>query len=91
MPPGPHLDEARALIEQSAHDAGRDPATFGMEGRVSWTDAGLEKLLDQVGYWRDAGATHISINTMSAGLGSVGAHVDTLATIAAALELTPRP
>ncbi len=91
VPPGRHLDEARAIVEQSAHDADRDPSTLGMEGRVSWTDAGLEKLLDQVGYWRDAGATHLSINTMSAGLGSVGAHVDTLATIAAALELAPKP
>ena len=88
--PGPALDEARAIVEQSARDAGRDPTTLGMEGRVSWTDAGVDKLVDQVGHWRDAGATHVSINTMGAGLDSVGAHVDTLATIAAALELSPK-
>ena len=41
VPPGPQLDEARAIVEQAAVAAGRDPAALGMEGRVSWTgDAG---------------------------------------------------
>jgi hypothetical protein len=87
VPPGPQLDEARAIVEQAALDAGRDPSTLGMEGRVSWTDAGVEKLVDQVGRWRDAGATHVSINTMNAGLGSVDGHLEKLATTAHALEL----
>jgi probable F420-dependent oxidoreductase len=82
VPPGPKLDEARAIVEEAAHDAGRDPSTLGMEGRVSWTDAGLEKLVDQAGRWRDAGATHLSINTMNADLGSVDDHLDALASIA---------
>ena len=68
-------------------DAGRDPSELGMEGRVSWTDAGVAKLVDQVGRWRDAGATHVAINTMNAGLGSVDGHLDALATTARALEL----
>ena len=83
VPPGPTLDEARAIVEESARDAGRDPATLGMEGRVSWTDDGVEKLVDHVGRWRDAGASHLSINTMDAGLGSVDGH---LAALAAAAE-----
>jgi probable F420-dependent oxidoreductase len=87
MPPGPKLDEARAIAEQAAVDAGRDPSTLGMEGRVSWTDAGVEKLVDQVGKWRTAGATHVSINTMNAGLGSVDRHLEVLATAAQALQL----
>jgi len=87
VPPGPRLDEARAIVEQAARDAGRDPSTLGMEGRVSWSDAGAEKLVHQVGRWRDAGATHVSINTMNAGLGSVGGHLEALATTARALEL----
>jgi len=87
VPPGPRLDEARAIVEQAARDAGRDPSTLGMEGRVSWSDAGVEKLVHQVGRWRDAGATHVSINTMNAGLGSLGGHLEALATTARALEL----
>jgi len=84
--PGPKLDDARAIVDEAAHEAGRDPATLGMEGRVSWTDAGIEKLVDQVGRWREAGASHLSINTMNAGLGAVGAHLDALATVADALK-----
>ena len=38
VPPGPKLDEARAIVAEAAVEAGRDPATLGMEGRVSWSD-----------------------------------------------------
>jgi probable F420-dependent oxidoreductase len=86
VPPGPRLDEARAAVDEAALAAGRDPASLGMEGRVSWTDAGVGKLVDQVGRWRDAGATHVSINTMNAGLGPVDAHLEALATVAGALS-----
>jgi probable F420-dependent oxidoreductase len=86
VPPGPKLDEARAVVDEAAQRAGRDPATLGMEGRVSWSDAGVDKLVDQVGRWRDAGATHVSINTMNAELGSVSGHLEALATVAGALK-----
>jgi probable F420-dependent oxidoreductase len=84
--PGPRLDEATAIVADAALAAGRDPAALGMEGRVSWSDAGLGKLIDQAGRWRDAGATHLSVNTMNAGLGAVGGHLDVLAAVAAALD-----
>jgi probable F420-dependent oxidoreductase len=84
--PGPKLDEANAIVRDAAVEAGRDPAGLGMEGRVSWTAAGVDKLVDQVGRWADAGATHLSVNTMNAGLGSVGEHLDVLATVATALQ-----
>ncbi len=79
VPPGPKLDEARRVVEDAAHEAGRDPASLGMEGRVSWSDAGVDKLVDHVGRWREAGATHVSINTMNAGLGAVDGHLEVLA------------
>jgi hypothetical protein len=85
VPPGPKLDEARAVIASSAAEAGRDPASLGMEGRVSWRDSGVGALVDQVGRWRAAGATHVSINTMGAGLGSVERHLEALARAADAL------
>jgi probable F420-dependent oxidoreductase len=87
VPPGPKLDEARAIVADAAIEAGRDPATLGMEGRVSWTDDGLAKLVDHVGRWRDAGATHVGVNTMNAGLGPVERHLEVLAEVAAALAL----
>src|ERR1700676_1287781 len=86
-PPGPKLDEARAVVEQAARDAGRDPAALGMEGRVSWGNKGVEKLAEQVGRWRTAGASHVSVNTMGAGLETVDDHLRVLGEIARTLEL----
>ena len=87
VPPGPRLDEARAVVEAAAAEAGRDPAALGMEGRVSWTAGGAQKLVDHAGRWRDAGATHLSVNTMGAGLESVDQHLAALASAAEALGL----
>jgi probable F420-dependent oxidoreductase len=87
VPPGPRLEEARAIVAEAARQAGRDPAAIGIEGRVSWTGEGAAKLIDHVGRWRDAGATHVSVNTMRAGLGSVDQHLTVLAEAAAALGL----
>jgi probable F420-dependent oxidoreductase len=86
VPPGPRLDEASAIVAEAALEAGRDPATLGMEGRVSWTKDGVAKVVDHIGRWRDAGATHVSINTMNAGLGQVERHLEVLANVAAALS-----
>jgi len=89
VPPGPRLDEARALVAEGAAEAGRDPATLGMEGRVSWTDDGLAKVVDHAGRWRQAGATHVAINTMGAGFKSVDEHLTALAQAAEALGVEP--
>jgi probable F420-dependent oxidoreductase len=87
VPPGPRLDEARAVIDRAAAEAGRDPAKLGMEGRVSWGEGGVEKLAGHVQRWRDAGATHLSVNTMRAGFASVDEHLAALESTAEALGL----
>jgi probable F420-dependent oxidoreductase len=86
LQPGPDLDEAKALVAAAATEAGRDPATLGMEGRLSWR-GDLAHLIDDVGGWRSSGATHLSINTMGAGLVDLDAHLDALTTVATALDL----
>ncbi|HEY1636845.1 MAG TPA: LLM class F420-dependent oxidoreductase [Acidimicrobiales bacterium] len=78
VPPGHGLEEARTMVHEAAVEAGRDPAALGMEGRVSWGEGGAQKLAEQVRKWSDAGATHLSINTMGAGLASVDHHLDAL-------------
>jgi probable F420-dependent oxidoreductase len=83
VPPGPKLDEARAVVDQAAVAAGRDPAQLGMEGRVSWRDS-PDKLAEHAATWREAGATHISVNTMGSGLRTVDDH---LAALEAAAEI----
>jgi probable F420-dependent oxidoreductase len=85
VPPGPHLDEARAVVQRAAVDAGRDPEAIGLEGRVTWTEGDLEKLTRQAGKWRDADATHLSVNTMGSGFESVDDHLTALASAADAL------
>jgi probable F420-dependent oxidoreductase len=87
--PGPQLEQARALVEEGALEVGRDPASLGMEGRVSWDGGGVEGILETAGAWREAGATHLSINTMGAGLKSVEDHLSVLAATASALGLGP--
>jgi alkanesulfonate monooxygenase SsuD/methylene tetrahydromethanopterin reductase-like flavin-dependent oxidoreductase (luciferase family) len=88
VPPGPALDAARTIVEDAARAAGRDPSGLGMEGRVNWTaDAGVDRLVDHVDRWRAVGATHLSINTMNAGLGAVDNHLSALESVAAALGL----
>jgi probable F420-dependent oxidoreductase len=85
--PGPDLDQAVATVAEAARAAGRDPGELGMEGRVSWR-GDADKLVEHVESWRAAGATHVSINTMSAGLGDVVGHLEALTTAADRLSLT---
>lgn len=87
VPPGPRLEEAKSVVDQAAVQAGRDPAALGMEGRVSWGAAGARDVADRVAAWRDAGASHVSVSTMGAGLESVDDHLAALAGAAAALSL----
>ena len=84
-PPGRHLDEAKAMVDAAAVDAGRDPATIGMEGRVTWGPGGLDTVVDHAGRWQRAGASHLTINTMGASFASVDEHVEALAAVADAL------
>ena len=79
--PGPDLDHALEVIAGAAAEAGRDPSTIGMEGRVSWPDD-PGKVERQIERWRAVGATHLTIDTMYGGLVTVGEHLDALASIA---------
>jgi len=98
VPPDERLEEARSVVAEAAAEAGRDPAQLGMEGRVSWTADGEDKLADRAGQWRKAGASHLSVNTMGAGLSSVDDHLEALGRAAAAVglragsdEIRPQP
>jgi len=86
--PGPELDAARGIVEQAAIAAGRDPAAIGMEGRVSWTGDPAE-LSAEADRWQEAGASHLSVNTMRAGLATVEQHLAALEQAAGALNLAP--
>ena len=87
MPPGPVLDEAKGQGEAAARDAGREPATLGMEGRITLAQQGIDQLDGVARQWREAGATHVGINTMNAGLPSIDDHLKVLERCAEVLEL----
>jgi probable F420-dependent oxidoreductase len=77
--PGEDLDHALDVIRTAASDAGRDPDAIGMEGRAAWSPDDPDRFVRQVQRWRDAGATHLSIDTMRLGLTTVDAHLAALA------------
>ena len=82
MAPGPELDEARQMVTEAAVEAGRDPSSLGLEGRLTWQED-QDKLAAAMRRWQEADATHLSINTMGVGLKAVDDH---LAALAAAAE-----
>jgi probable F420-dependent oxidoreductase len=68
------LDRLRGYIKE----AGRDPATFGIEARVNAADGGPEEWARLTDAWRNLGATHISITTMKAGYKSPSEHIQAI-------------
>jgi alkanesulfonate monooxygenase SsuD/methylene tetrahydromethanopterin reductase-like flavin-dependent oxidoreductase (luciferase family) len=81
--PNHGLDEAIEAVRSGAEAAGRDPASLGMEGRLN-TGEGEDEVARHFALWKTAGATHLSVNTMGAGLRGTDAHI---AAIAAAAEV----
>jgi probable F420-dependent oxidoreductase len=87
--PGDGLEEALAVIADAAIGAGRDPATIGMEGQVRWATGDLKTIARHAEKWREAGATHLSVNTLDAGCTSVDDHIAALTAVADALIESP--
>ncbi len=85
MDPGPGLDYALEHVTRAALSAGRDPECIGMEGRVSWT-GDPDKAAADIALWRAAGASHLSVNTMGAGLATVDEHLTALERVAGDLK-----
>jgi probable F420-dependent oxidoreductase len=84
MDPGPGLDYAVEQVKRAAVAAGRDAEGLGMEGRVSWT-GDRDKAAAEITAWKSAGASHLSVNTMNAGLATVDHHLAALEHVAADL------
>jgi probable F420-dependent oxidoreductase len=58
--------------------AGRSPSTFGIEGRAAVRQGGPDEWRLQIEQWRKLGATHLSVDTMRAGLSTPRAHIDAI-------------
>ena len=88
--PGEHLDAALAIINDAATEAGRDPASIGMEGRVTCDPTNTDKFVRQVDSWRVVGASHLSINTMNAGCVGLDGHLAAIALAATLCGVSPQ-
>jgi probable F420-dependent oxidoreductase len=77
--PGP---EAQAVVDRLHEDirkAGRDPARFGIEGRMALAQVPPEQQAKELAAWRAMrGITHLCIHTVGMGLKSPDEHVKIL-------------
>jgi alkanesulfonate monooxygenase SsuD/methylene tetrahydromethanopterin reductase-like flavin-dependent oxidoreductase (luciferase family) len=58
--------------------AGRDPDSFGIEGRLVFDSTDPGGLLAQRKAWESAGATHLVLSTLQLGLGTAAAHIEAM-------------
>ena len=73
-------EKCAALLEKVrkyASEAGRDPSAIGIEGRITYGEGSPEAWLKDLEAWRKLGATHVSFNTMKAGL-KHSAHIEAI-------------
>jgi probable F420-dependent oxidoreductase len=78
MQPG---DDAKTTVERLkvfASEAGRDADKIGMEPRINWADGNPEFWQAEARAWQELGATHVSVNTMRAGLNSPQDHINAI-------------
>jgi probable F420-dependent oxidoreductase len=84
--PDDSMREALKRLRGYAEEAGRDPESVGIEARLDVGRVPQEEWIAQTEAWRTLGATHISVNTMNAGLRSPQEHVETIARYKEVLE-----
>lgn len=78
MPPDHSARQAIQRLHSYAEAAGRDPSTIGIEARLSIGRVPEHGWSAYVAGWRELGATHLSINTMDAGLRTPQEHIEAL-------------
>ena len=82
-------DEARQMLDRLRGyitEVGRAPSAVGIEGRFSLAIGGPAEWVQRAREWRDIGATHLSVNTMGAGLASPRDHIDAVLKVKQALD-----
>ena len=79
------LEEALEHVHAGAAEVGRDLSDFEFEGRLEYAGRDLERMAEHAWRWGEAGATHLSVNTMHSGLADADAHIGALTEVAGAL------
>ena len=77
--PGPAAQQTIDRLHGLVRQAGRDPAAFGIEGRVALAQVPPTEWAKEMAAWRAMrGITHLCVNTMGLGLPGPEEHVRTL-------------
>jgi probable F420-dependent oxidoreductase len=74
---------ALEALDKYLLENGRTRETFGIEPRLHWRPGNEHELVKSLHDWREAGATHISLNTMGAGFTTPEQHLQAVRTFAA--------
>ncbi len=83
--PGGGLEKAIETIGEGAAEAGRDVSKLKFEGRLEYATRDHDKIAEHARRWNEAGATHLSLSTMHAGLSTTDDHIAALAEMAQVL------
>ena len=70
--------EQIAQMKEIAVESGRDPGAIGIEGRVSISEGNPDEWNKTAAAWGEVGATHLSVNTMRAGLSGPDEHIEAI-------------
>jgi probable F420-dependent oxidoreductase len=84
--PGPQAEAMVGRLRQYLREAGRDPATFGIDGRLPLGTDGPAEWVARAQAWQVLGATHLAVNTMGIGLASPAAHIEAIRRFKEAIE-----
>ncbi len=90
IPPDETLQQALEVIGAAAREAGREAGSIGMEARVSWAPTNVDGFSTEVEAWRQAGATHLTVDTMSTGQTTVDEHITALQRAADVIASVPQ-
>ncbi len=87
-------DKTAARIERLrdyARAAGRDPAAIGIESWLRYAKrgevAGPESWQADIDFWQGVDASHLTVNTMDAGLRGAGAHIEAMRRVKESVDL----
>jgi len=78
MRPDDRVRAALDRIRSLATEAGRDPADIGIQSSVSIRESTPDDWRADIDTWRELGATHMSVNTMNAGITTPQGHIDAI-------------
>ena len=73
-------------LREFAKEYGRDPSKIGLEGAINFGDGDPDRWREQLGAWKQMGATHLTLQSRGVGFTTAGQHVEGLRKMIEALK-----